>query len=94
MRHRTYGGVRGRSRDRSVYSIKYVTNSFQPLRDFKHLQDGNEQLKDWVVNEAGVRIHGSTYKKPLDLFKSETLKPLPKTMPDIAIWSKVRHGSR
>jgi len=73
--------------------IKYVTNSFQPLRDFKHLQDANEQLKDWVVSEAGVRIHGSTYKKPLDLFKSETLKPLPKTMPDIAIWSKVR-GSR
>lgn len=73
--------------------IKYVTNSFQPLRDFKHLQDANEQLKDWVVNEAGVRIHGSTYKKPLDLFKSENLKLLPKTMPDIAIWSKVR-GSR
>ena len=46
-----------------------------------------------MVNEAGVRIHGSTYKKPLDLFESEHLKSLPKTMPDIAIWSKVR-GSR
>jgi len=73
--------------------IKYVKKSFQPLRDFKHIQDGNEQLKDWVVNEAGVRIHGSTYKKPLDLFESEHLKSLPKTMPEIAIYSKVR-GSR
>jgi len=73
--------------------IKYVKNSFQPLRDFKHVQDANKQLKDCVMSEAGVRIHGSTYKKPLDLFKSEELKALPKTMPDIALWSKVR-GSR
>lgn len=73
--------------------IKYVKKSFQPLRDFKHIQDANKQLKDWVLSEAGVRIHGSTYKKPLDLFKSEQLKSLPKTMPDIAIYSKVR-GSR
>lgn len=73
--------------------IKFVKKSFQPLRDFKHLNDANQQLKDWVMNEAGVRIHGSTYKKPLDLFRLEELKSLPKTMPDIAIYSKVR-GSR
>ncbi|MDP3641397.1 MAG: IS21 family transposase [Alphaproteobacteria bacterium] len=73
--------------------IKYVKKSFQPLRDFKHVQDANKQLKDWVMSDAGVRIHGSTYKKPLDLFEEEELKSLPKTMPDIAIYSKVR-GSR
>ncbi|HCU06885.1 MAG TPA: IS21 family transposase [Holosporales bacterium] len=73
--------------------VKYAKKSFQPLRDFKHVQDANEQLKDWVMKDAGVRIHGSTYKKPLDLFEKEALTPLPKTMPDIAIYSKVR-GSR
>lgn len=73
--------------------IKYVKKSFQPLRDFKHLNDANQQLKEWILTEAGLRIHGSTYKKPLDLFKSEDLKQLPKTMPDIALYSKVR-GSR
>jgi transposase len=26
--------------------IKYVKKSFQPLRDFKHVQDANKQLKD------------------------------------------------
>jgi len=73
--------------------IKYVKNAFLPLRTFKNLGDANNQLKDWVINEAGQRIHGSTYEKPLVLFTNEeqkTLNPLPKTLPELGVWSKVR----
>ena len=73
--------------------VNYVKNSFGPLRTFKNLGDANVQLKDWVQNEAGERIHGSTYEKPLVLFGNEeqkALNPLPLTLPDLGIWSKVR----
>lgn len=73
--------------------VQYIKRSFLPLRDFKNLNDANAQLIDWILNEAGTRIHGSTYLKPLDLFnESENLNPLPQTMPEIAVWRKTKGG--
>ena len=59
--------------------VKYVKNRFVPLREFRGLVDSNQQLKHWVQEEAGQRIHGSTREKPLILFEIEqpTLKRLP-----------------
>ena len=74
--------------------VKYVKRSFMPLRAFKDLNDANAQLTDWVLNEAGQRIHGSTHLKPLESFeKLERLNPLPLTKPEIAVWSKTK-GTR
>ena len=70
--------------------VNYVKRSFMPLRTFKDLNDANEQLMNWIINDAGQRIHGSTYKKPLEFFKeSETLQPIPKSIPEISIWKQV-----
>jgi transposase len=44
--------------------VKYVKNSFVPLRTFRHLVDANEQLKAWLLEVAGNRIHGSTCNIP------------------------------
>ncbi|CAO4847315.1 MAG: hypothetical protein FADNKDHG_01481 [Holosporales bacterium] len=74
--------------------VKYIKKSFLPLRTFKDMDDANDQLLDWILNEAGQRIHGSTHLKPLESFeKWEKLNPLPLTKPEIAIWSKTK-GSR
>jgi transposase len=75
--------------------VKYVKNRFVPLRHFRNLTDANEQLKRWLMEEAGQRIHGSTHEKPLALFEMErhTLKPLPDNPPERAVWEKVKlHG--
>jgi len=48
--------------------VKYVKNSFVPLRRFRTLADANEQLTGWVWQKAGNRIYGTTYKKPLVMF--------------------------
>jgi transposase len=75
--------------------VKYVKNNFVPLRDFRHLVDSNKQLKTWVLETAGNRIHGTTREKPLTLFETERLllKPLPDSPPECAVWVKVRlHG--
>jgi len=72
--------------------VKYLKGSFLPLRKFKSIQDANQQLKNWILNTAGVRIHGSTFEKPLKMFTDieiHQLKPLPKTPPEIAVWEKV-----
>ncbi len=75
--------------------VKYVKNRFVPLREFRGLVDANQQLKHWVLEEAGNRVHGSTREKPLILFEIEqpTLKRLPDTPPELVVWEKVKlHG--
>lgn len=75
--------------------VKYVKNNFVPLRQFRNLVDANRQLKSWILETAGNRIHGTTREKPLALFETERvlLKPLPDQLPECAIWQKVTlHG--
>ncbi len=76
--------------------VKYVKNAFVPLRSFRNLVDANQQLKTWLLETAGNRIHGSTHEKPLTLFETERhlLKTLPDKPPELAVWEKVTvHGN-
>jgi len=69
--------------------VKYVKKNFLPLRHLKSVQHGNKELIHWVLEQAGNRIHGSTFKKPLTQFQEiekHQLKALPITQPEVAIW--------
>lgn len=73
--------------------VKYIKNSFLPLRKFKSIQDANQQLQAWILNVAGSRVHGSTFEKPLKIFteiEKYRLKELPSNPPEISIWEKVQ----
>lgn len=75
--------------------VKYIKNRFVPLRTFRNLAHANQQLKEWVLLEAGNRTHGSTREKPLILFEIEKpmLKSLPEQPAELAVWEKVKlHG--
>lgn len=75
--------------------VKLVKNSFVPTREFRSLMDGNEQLKTWLMEEAGQRCHGTTREKPLTLFAEEQplLAPLPTDVPVMGTWTTVKlHG--
>jgi transposase len=76
--------------------VKYVKNNFVPLRQFRNLEDANQQLKSWILETAGNRTHGTTHEKPLTLFtqtESFHLKALPERHPELAVWAKVLlHG--
>lgn len=77
--------------------VKYLKGSFVPLRTFRDLEDSNRQLRQWILSEAGNRIHGSTRQAPLTLF-AEVEQPLLRALPDVppvlATWCKVKvHGN-
>jgi hypothetical protein len=59
--------------------VKYVKNNFFLGRKFSDNRDLNEQLCQWL-DKANARIHGTTHKQPIEVFKSEEkeeLIPLP-----------------
>ncbi len=73
--------------------VKYVKQSFLPLRTFRDLPDMNRQGREWVLEAAGMRIHGTTKERPLERFtevEQAILKPLPAVPPEIVAWEEVK----
>jgi hypothetical protein len=72
--------------------VKYVKRNFLPLRQFRDLTDLNTQARQWVMQEAGLRIHGTTRAKPLDLYEVERplMRPLPDVAPDLGMRAQAR----
>lgn len=71
--------------------VKYVKGNFLPTRSFRDLADLNAQARTWVMDEAGVRIHGTTRERPVEQFAIEKplMKPLPAIAPDLGTWCRV-----
>jgi transposase len=71
--------------------VKYLKANFLPTRSFRDLADINAQARRWVMEEAGVRVHGTTRVKPLVLFEAERplLTRLPAVAPDLGSWHRV-----
>jgi len=71
--------------------VKYVKGNFVPTRSFRDLADLNAQARRWVIDEAGVRIHGTTRVAPLTLYELERtlLQDLPAIAPDLGSWQRV-----
>jgi len=71
--------------------VKYLKGNFLPLRTFRDLADLNAQARAWVMDEAGVRCHGTTRRTPLGLFALEAplLQALPSQAPDLGVWHRV-----
>lgn len=51
--------------------IKYVKNNFFAGRKFETYDSLVERLNEWRDNKCNVRIHGTTKKKPKEIFESE-----------------------
>jgi transposase len=71
--------------------VKYVKGNFLPTRTFRDLADLNTQAREWVMQEAGIRVHGSTREQPLALYALEAplLRRLPAIAPDLGSWHRV-----
>lgn len=73
--------------------VKYVKNNFMPLREFRNFTDANEQLARWNMDTARVRVHGTTRRKPEELFElyeRGALNALPRDRFEISIWKDLK----
>ena len=75
--------------------VPYVRSSFWAGRMFESLDEINRELQSWCLKVAGQRVHGSTRKRPFEVFQAveqEMLRPLPREPFEIASWVKARVG--
>jgi transposase len=74
---------------RTERDIGYVKGScFRGRSDLVTLEQGRAHLARWHVEVADVRIHGTTQRRPCDLFEVERhhLRPLPKEPYAVSEW--------
>ncbi len=60
--------------------VHYVKRAFLAGMEFVDLEAMNRRVKQWVLEEAGTRIHGTTKQAPLARFQQvelDALQPLP-----------------
>jgi transposase len=60
--------------------VHYVQRNFMAGQEFMDINVGNVHLRNWILNTAGVRKHGTTGEAPLHLFseiEKALLQPLP-----------------
>src|SRR5690606_37031602 len=59
--------------------IKYVKHNFWPGARFTDLDELNRQVLAWIDTVADVRVHGTTFERPVDRLPVERahLTPLP-----------------
>jgi transposase len=62
-------------------AVKYVCGNFLRAGAFHTVVEANTDLPDWLLSTAGMRIHGTTGRRPLEAFAAEklVLLPLPAT---------------
>lgn len=73
-------------------NVKYVRRNFLDTWETVDVNEDRRQLRRWVVEIAGQRIHGTTRRRPRDLFEeveAQTLSALPSTRWDPVLWKEV-----
>lgn len=73
--------------------VGYTKRAFLAVYEFSTLEDGNSLLLDWVLGDAGNRVHGTTQEVPLQAFAERerpALKPLPEPRPEQVTWGKAK----
>lgn len=80
---------RPQDKGRVERAVPYVRESFFRGEDFLGLADAQRRAETWCVTDAGMRIHGTTQRRPAEVFKIEelpTLAPPPQSAYDVPLW--------
>jgi transposase len=72
---------RAQTKGKAESGIKYFRRNFLPGRAFRDDLDLSEQLGEWMVTVADLRVHGTTHERPIDRFAREHGMLIPATPP-------------
>jgi hypothetical protein len=75
--------------------VKYVKSNFLRGKEFADINDCNRQLREWMERVSHERIHGTTKRRPRELFEQEErhrLQVLPAEDYEMSLWLRRKVG--
>lgn len=85
--------ARGDHKGKVERKIPVVRQQFLSSEDFRDSRDANEKVRHWCFHEYGMEVHGTTKRKPFEVFTTEEkllLKGLPEEKFDIPLWKEAK----
>jgi transposase len=82
-----------RDKPRVERTVSYVRNNFFAGEDFADLADAQARVETWCAEVAGLRVHGTTQRRPVEVFTLEEtprLGPSPERPYDVPIYAKAK----
>lgn len=73
--------------------VKYVRRNFFLPREHQDVQAARAELAVWLQEVAGKRVHGTTGRRPAEVFELEeraALLPLPRLAYELVVWKRAR----
>src|SRR5699024_1014823 len=73
-------------------AVQYVRGNFWAGEDFADLAEAQARVETWCAERAGMRIHGTTQARPVEVFTTEeapVLLPVPAAY-DVPIFTSVK----
>lgn len=73
--------------------VKYVKGNFFAGREESNVEELRLELARWTRDIAGMRVHGTTHQRPLEVFsevEKTALLPLPAKPYELVLWKKAR----
>lgn len=74
-------------------AVKYVKRNALAGREGEDVTTVNKELEQWIEEIAGQREHGTTGRKPLEVFHQEemdALRPMPRVPYEPRIWKRAK----
>jgi hypothetical protein len=85
--------ARGDHKGKVERKIPVVRQQFLSFDDFRDIKDANDRVKPWCLHDYGMQVHGTTKRRPFEVFKAEEqplLKSLPEEQFDMPLWKEAR----
>ena len=82
-----------RDKARVERAVGYVRRSFFAGEEFRSLPEAQRRVESWCLHDAGLRIHGTTHRRPLEVFASEeapALLPAPTSPYELPLYAKAK----
>ncbi len=86
---------RPKDKPRVERMMPYVRGSFWAGRSFSSLDEINREVLKWCLTVAGMRVHGTTRQRPLEVFQGverQAMKPLAPEPFEAASWVEAKVG--
>ena len=74
-------------------SVRYVKSNYFKAHAPEDIRDARNGLARWLLEVAGQRRHGTTAKRPIEVFEQQErpcLSPLPEARLDLVCWQRAK----
>lgn len=73
--------------------VPVVRQQFLSTYDFSDIKEANEKVRLWCIDDYGMQVHGTTKRKPFEVFTRDEkprLKALPAERFDMPLWKEAK----